>query len=290
MGSFEVHSEGPDGAGAMPAVQVEPLVVMGSDARDVSALASGEGLSELIGHGDGSGPDTVIVLREPALDLRLLEQPVLPAQPGMGKGQPAPPDAEVEGPSWTAARVSVVIPALNEAQNLPHVLAALPRRSHEVILVDGDSRRRHGRGRPRAAARHRHGRLQNRTRQGQRARRAASPPVTGDIIVMLDADGSTDPAEIPRVRRGAGRRRRLRQGLPLRPGRRQRRHHPAAPARQPRSSTALVNVLFGTRYTDLCYGYNAFWADLLPLLDLPTRPAAPADGSCCGATASRSRR
>jgi len=27
--------------------------------------------------------------------------------------------------------------------------------------------------------------------------------------------------------------------------------------------TCLVNLLFGTRYTDLCYGYNAFWRHCL---------------------------
>jgi hypothetical protein len=31
---------------------------------------------------------------------------------------------------------------------------------------------------------------------------------------------------------------------------------------------ALVNALFGTRYTDLCYGYNAFWARHLEVLAL----------------------
>ena len=31
----------------------------------------------------------------------------------------------------------------------------------------------------------------------------------------------------------------------------------------------VFNAGFRTRYTDLCYGYNAFWADLIPLLDLP---------------------
>ena len=25
--------------------------------------------------------------------------------------------------------------------------------------------------------------------------------------------------------------------------------------------SGLVNLAFGTRYTDLCYGYNAFWSD-----------------------------
>ena len=37
----------------------------------------------------------------------------------------------------------------------------------------------------------------------------------------------------------------------------------------------VVNAMFGTRYSDLCYGYNAFWADLLPLLDLPPIEAPP---------------
>jgi hypothetical protein len=32
--------------------------------------------------------------------------------------------------------------------------------------------------------------------------------------------------------------------------------------------STLVNFLFGTKYTDLCYGYNAFWAHHLPALDL----------------------
>jgi hypothetical protein len=29
-----------------------------------------------------------------------------------------------------------------------------------------------------------------------------------------------------------------------------------------------VRLLFGARYSDLCYGYNAFWTRVLPLLDL----------------------
>jgi len=32
--------------------------------------------------------------------------------------------------------------------------------------------------------------------------------------------------------------------------------------------STLVNWFFGTRYTDLCYGYNAFWAKHLSKLDL----------------------
>jgi hypothetical protein len=32
--------------------------------------------------------------------------------------------------------------------------------------------------------------------------------------------------------------------------------------------STLVNVLYGTRYSDLCYGYNAFWAYCLPHIDV----------------------
>ncbi len=35
-----------------------------------------------------------------------------------------------------------------------------------------------------------------------------------------------------------------------------------------RALTGLTNLLYGTRYTDLCYGYNAFWARHLHALDL----------------------
>src|SRR5947209_7456738 len=39
-------------------------------------------------------------------------------------------------------RVSVVIPALNEAENLPHVLPRIPKGVYEVLLVDGNSKDR----------------------------------------------------------------------------------------------------------------------------------------------------
>lgn len=39
----------------------------------------------------------------------------------------------------SAASVSVIVPAMNEAENLPHVFATLPDWIDEVILVDGNS-------------------------------------------------------------------------------------------------------------------------------------------------------
>jgi hypothetical protein len=40
----------------------------------------------------------------------------------------------------------------------------------------------------------------------------------------------------------------------------------------------LVNALFRTRYSDLCYGYNAFWAHCLPVFQLDATSPQPADG------------
>jgi cellulose synthase/poly-beta-1,6-N-acetylglucosamine synthase-like glycosyltransferase len=36
--------------------------------------------------------------------------------------------------------VSVIVPAMNEAKNLPHVLPYIPGWVHEIILVDGNSK------------------------------------------------------------------------------------------------------------------------------------------------------
>lgn len=160
-------------------------------------------------------------------------------------------------------RVSVVIPTLNEEANLPHVLPMVPEWVHEVIVVDGhsvdrtvelalmlrpDARivRQSGRGKGNALI-------------------AGFEAATGDIVVTLDADGSTDPREMPafvgalisgadfakgsRFMQGGGTddmefyRRLGNWGLRL-----------------------TTRALFGGRFTDLCYGYNAFWTRALPSL------------------------
>ena len=42
----------------------------------------------------------------------------------------------------------------------------------------------------------------------------------------------------------------------------------------------LSNWRLGTQFTDLCYGYNAMWRDIVPSLNLPDpRLPAPFDGS-----------
>jgi hypothetical protein len=90
---------------------------------------------------------------------------------------------------------------------------------------------------------------------------------TGDVIVMLDADGSTDPREIP-VFVGA-----LLAGADFVKGSRFMQGGGTADMPIHRrlgnwGFVVLVRLLFGGHYSDLCYGYSAFWSDVVPLLEL----------------------
>jgi len=171
--------------------------------------------------------------------------------------------AATERASWWPLRVSVVIPALNEEQNLPYVLKRLPSGLHEVIVVDGNSTDATVAVaqalRPDARI------LTQRGRGKGDALKQGFAACTGDIIVMLDADGSTDAAEIPRFVAA------LASGADFVKGSRFVQGGQSAditPLRRlgNRVLSALVNSLYGTSYSDLCYGYNAFWSRCLPYL------------------------
>jgi glycosyltransferase involved in cell wall biosynthesis len=183
---------------------------------------------------------------------------------GPSQGSSAAPD-EPAG-SGAPLRVSVVVPALNEEQNLPYVLGRIPAGVDEVILVDGGSR-----DNTVGVARHVLPSVTviNQTRTGKgNALACGFAACTGDIIVMIDADGSTDPAEIPRFVEA------LLDGADLAKGSRFRSgggsHDITAFRRLGNFFLNLtVNVLFGTHFTDLCYGYNAFWKTAIKVMDLP---------------------
>ena len=173
--------------------------------------------------------------------------------------------------------VSVVIPTLNEERNLPHVFAKLPDGIDEVIVVDGGSR-----DRTVAVARELRPDVvivqQTRTGKGN-ALACGFAACTGDIIVMIDADGSTDPAEIPLFVK------KLTDGADFVKGSRFNHgghSHDITKLRKLGNDglNVVVNVLFGTKFTDLCYGYNAFWRTVVPVLDLPdTKLPRKTDGT-----------
>jgi glycosyltransferase involved in cell wall biosynthesis len=88
---------------------------------------------------------------------------------------------------------------------------------------------------------------------------------TGDIIVMLDADGSTDPAEIPRFVAA------LLAGADFAKGTRFTAGGGSADITTIRrignwALAKVVNRIWGGQYSDLCYGYNAFWRRCLPFI------------------------
>lgn len=161
--------------------------------------------------------------------------------------------------------VSVVIPAKNEADNIGWVLQRLPSFVLEVILVDGASTDDTVNV---AKSLYPDIRVVQQERPGKGAAlRAGFAAARGDFIVMLDADGSMDPTEFAtyldpldhgyqfvkgsRYMAGGGSkdltllRRVGNSGLML-----------------------CVNGLFGSRFSDLCYGYSAFRRDCLSALSL----------------------
>ena len=154
------------------------------------------------------------------------------------------------------ATVSVVIPALNEAESLPHVLPRIPRWVDEVILVDGASidgtMEVARRIMPRV-------RLVTQDRRGKGAAlRCGFAAARGDIVVHLDADGSTDPAEIEAfvdcLLAGAD----FAKGSRFAQGGRT---DDITPLRRLGNwgFVVLTNMLYGSRFSDITYGYNAMW-------------------------------
>jgi len=174
------------------------------------------------------------------------------------------PDAAHRRPQ-RRPRVSVVIPTYNEAKNLPHVFGLLPDDLHEVILVDGrsvDDTIEVARSlRPDIVVVR-----QNRVGKGN-AMACGFAAVTGDVVVMLDADGSADPGEIALFVAA------LESGADFAKGTRFGIGGGSADITRLRAwgnrwLNRIANAFFGTRYTDLCYGYNAFWTHCLPALEL----------------------
>jgi glycosyltransferase involved in cell wall biosynthesis len=160
------------------------------------------------------------------------------------------------GRALALPRVSFVVPTLNEAKNLPWLLPQIPSWAHEVIIVDGRSTD----DTVVVARRLREDvKIVMEPRRGKGAAlQAGFRAATGDIIVMIDADGSMVPEEaivfVSALMAGAD----LVKGSRFLQG-----------AGTDDMSlfrmlgnwglTLIVRLLYGGSFSDLCYGYMAFW-------------------------------
>jgi len=163
--------------------------------------------------------------------------------------------------------VSCVIPAMNEARNIGWVLERLPDLIDEVVLIDGDSTDDTVAVslsvRPDI-------RVVGQERRGKGAAlRAGFEAARGDTIVMIDADRSMDPVEIPQFLAL------LDEGFDLVKGSRFMEGAGTTDMEMVRRFgnavlRDMVNVLFRASFTDLCYGFIAFRREALPQLDLRT--------------------
>jgi glycosyltransferase involved in cell wall biosynthesis len=168
-------------------------------------------------------------------------------------------------------RLTVVIPTKNEARNIGWVLQRMPGGVDEIILVDGNSTddtvevARRIRPDIRVLAEQEAGK--------GAALRTGFAAATGDFIVMIDADGSMDPQEIPRCLEVLEDRRTARGQYEVVKGSR------FAPGGGSADITVirrlgnrlllvLTNRLYGARFTDLCYGFFGFRRDKLHALGL----------------------
>ncbi|HEU4514589.1 MAG TPA: glycosyltransferase family 2 protein [Nocardioidaceae bacterium] len=191
----------------------------------------------------------------------------LPAQRENGEAlRPVPVDQlqATYVPASSALTVSVVIPTWNEAGNIARVLGQLSR-FRDVVIVDAfsdDGTVEVARGvRPDVRV------VQRPPRGKGDALRAGFALATGDVIVTMDADGSMDPGEVDvflammavgfdlvkgsRLACGGG-------------------SHDITTTRLLGNAALckLANVMFHTRWTDLCYGYLALRRSCLPRLSL----------------------
>lgn len=161
--------------------------------------------------------------------------------------------------------ISVIVPSMNETENLGHLLPRIPD-EYEVVVVEGcdlDYTRAYVEEvRPGTT-------VISQTRRGKgNALLCGCEASSGDYLIMFDADGSADPAEIPAFVDA------LRGGADIAKGSRYMREGGSDDLTWLRSGgnlgfTVLANLLFRTRFTDLCYGYNAFTRDMVPRFELP---------------------
>jgi glycosyltransferase involved in cell wall biosynthesis len=161
--------------------------------------------------------------------------------------------------------VSIVIPTINEFSNIKEVFPKIPEFVDEIIVVDGCSTD----GTVEEIKRYRSGAkifIEKKLGKGAALRRGFKE-ASGDLIIMMDADGSNDIKElsllIDPVLNGYD----ATKASRLLPGGGSD-DFTAFRRFGNRMFVVMVNTLYGANCTDLCYGYRAFKKEALNKIKL----------------------
>ncbi len=157
-------------------------------------------------------------------------------------------------------KISIIIPTLNEVLNIKEVFPNIPDFIDEIVVVDGNSTD----GTIEEIMKFRKDAkiIVEKPRGKGSAMELGFKKATGDLLIMMDADGSHDPKEIPSLLEP------ILDGYDVSKGSRLLTGGGSAdftPFRRLGNGifVAMVNIMFGANYTDLCYGYRAFKKEAL---------------------------
>lgn len=159
-------------------------------------------------------------------------------------------------------KISTVIPTLNEEKNLPKLLKELSKHADEIIVVDGYSKDKTVKIAKKFGSKV----IFDDKGKGS-ALRKGMEEASGDIIVSMDADLSHRCDEINLLIEA------IRTGFDISMGSRfiqggGTEDMPWYRKIGNKFFVLLVNSIWNTNYSDLCYGYRAFRKDCIKKLDL----------------------
>lgn len=157
-------------------------------------------------------------------------------------------------------KVSIIIPARNEAENIGKLLSEISIIVHEIIVIDGNSnddtysKAKNHPSNPIV--------LQQKSRGKGAALSLGFQSSSGDVIIAIDADGSNNPNEIEKLLAE------IKRGADLVKGSRNLLEGGSEDLTRFRDLgnfflTKTANILFKTKWTDIAYGYFAIRKDLI---------------------------
>jgi glycosyltransferase involved in cell wall biosynthesis len=160
--------------------------------------------------------------------------------------------------------VTVIIPTRNEEKSIAEVIQELSKMGYDdLLIVDGNSLDRTVEHAKESGA---NVMVQNGRGKGDALRQAFNyADLDGDVVVIMDADGSMNPREVPLLIKA------LELGVDLAKGSRflsYGRSEDLSLTRRIGNQffLLLVNLFWSADYTDLCYGFAAFRKDAVEKL------------------------